>query len=96
MTFLGILLIIAGVGCLFASVILGLILIALGCICIASSSNKKNAAQKAEKEKSETASKEEWILAKTKEYMDQGMTPSDAKVKAEVDYSLSKKEEKKD
>lgn len=91
MTFLGILLFIAGIGCLFASPLIGLIILTLGCICIASSSKKKKTTEKEENEKTTQENKESWILAKTKEYIDQGMTPSDAKVKAEVDYSILKK-----
>lgn len=117
-TFLGILLILLGLGLIIGGFFLvGLIVITVGVICIsASAKNKAEEARVSEerakaiiaknREESEnlrmreneerarmrSASKELWIAKRTQELMDSGMLPSDARIKAETEYTLDNAE----
>lgn len=117
-TFLGILLILLGLGLIIGGFFLvGLIVITVGVICISASSKRKaeyeraaeeRARAKAEKCRAESetrkmqeneerakrkaATKELWIAKRTQELMDSGMLPSDAKVKAETEYTIENAE----
>lgn len=115
MTFLGVLLILLGLGLIIGGFFLvGLIVITVGVICISAASKRKaeeereaeeRARAKAEKNHADlenrkkqeheeharkvAASKELWIAKRTQELMDSGMLPSDAKIKAETEYTLN-------
>lgn len=59
MTFLGILLILLGIGTMFGNFIIGLIFITLGAICIASSGRRKNQEAQAEADRRQMAADRE-------------------------------------
>lgn len=93
MTVLGVLLIIAGLFfAIEASFLWGAIIITGGVICIAAAGNKKEKEEKQAIVEKKTKTKEEWILTRTQFYMEKGDSPTDAKVKAEVDYAKHEKE----
>lgn len=95
MKFLGVLLIIVGVVALFGSPVVGLIIIAIGAILCAASTKSKEKEKEEKTAKVETANKDSWIAKRVEVLMrEEGMLPSDAKVKAETEYVLAKEKEK--
>lgn len=95
MVFLGILLIIAGVFGMFASPLFGLIFIAIGAILCAAGTKSKEKEKEEKTAKVETVNKDLWIAKRVEVLMrEEGMLPSDAKVKAETEYVLAKEKEK--
>lgn len=90
MTFLGILLLLGGIGICFGNLFIGLVVATIGIIILGVASNSKEKKEKETKDEEEGKEKEHCIAVRTAELMEQGKTPSDAKVQAETEYTLKK------
>ena len=98
MLVLGILVILLGIGFVFGGMFLvGAIMITLGIISIAVHGENSKKKKEARQSKKETEKKETWIAKRVTVLMrDEGLLPSDAKVKAESEYILAREEERKE
>lgn len=93
MTFLGILLLLGGIGICFGNLFIGLVVATVGVIIIGYASSKKENNEKESKAEEAVKEKELWIAKRTAELMQEGKSPSDAKVQAETEYTLKKAKE---
>lgn len=93
MTFLGILLLLGGIVTCFGNLFIGLVVATVGVIIIGYASNKKESNEKESKAEEAGKEKELWIAKRTADLMQEGKSPSDAKVQAETEYTLKKAKE---
>ncbi len=87
MTFLGILLLLGGIVTCFGNLFIGLVA-TVGVIIIGYASNKKEDNEKDSKAEEAGKEKELWIAKRTADLMQEGKTPSDAKVQAETEHTF--------
>ena len=90
MFFLGVVFLVGGVLTCFANIFIGLIFIGIGIALLTSEKEKQNKVKKEEQCEIHQKTKEQTIALRTNELIQEGDCASDAKIKAETEYTINK------